>query len=161
METKSTLQIPEGMEFSHVDSEGVIHLKPKEKKFPTDSWECLKGETFYITGYGDIQNSKPNNTYHLYDPSIRAHHQTKEQAEAFLALIQLVTLCKKWNEIDGFVPDFKNITYNKYVIKMEKGELVIAAYLYTSGVLAFKTRERANQFLSTFKELIDTALPLI
>lgn len=161
METKSTLQIPEGMEFSHVDSEGVIHLKPKEKKFPTDSWECLKGETFYITGYGDIQNSKPNNTYHLYDPSIRAHHQTKKQAEAFLALIQLVTLCKKWNEIDEFVPDFINNTAFKSVITNEYGKAVISTRCYTNSPLVFKTSERARQFFTAFKELIDIALPLI
>lgn len=157
METKSTLQIPEGMEFSHVDSESVIHLKRKEKKFPLKSWECLQGRTYYIDASGFIDDLDLCD----YGKEEFNHHQTKKQAEAFVAMMQLVTLCRKWNEIDGFTPEWRTASQNKYVLSCVKNTIEIGGHQNVSRPLYFASAERARQFVNAFGDLLETAKELI
>ena len=155
--TKSTLQVPDGYEFSHVDEQGVIHLKEKEVVFPKRSIDVL-GERY---GYFITNSSKIES---VIEPSLTDNNKnvvlSLEIAEAFLAMMQLVTLCDAWNEIDKFVPDWTNDT-SKYAIEMRGNEIKVEEFQSFNSPIRFKTYDRALQFLNAFPELLEKAKRLL
>jgi hypothetical protein len=86
---------------------------------------------------------------------------TKEDAEAFLALIQLKRLRDQWWESLNWKPDYTNDKITKYSIKLINNKIKID-YCYTlNSFLSFPTREIAKEFLNCFKDLIEKAKELI
>lgn len=82
---------------------------------------------------------------------------SKEEAEAFLALMQLRQLRKAW------VGDWEPIGNKSYTAitttvfdKIETWE-----FLNTSKPLSFPTKEMAKNFLNCFRDLCETAKPLL
>lgn len=162
MKTKETLQIPEGMAFSHVDENGVIHLKPKEKKYPMSNVEALVGKT----GYYFDSDCKINETEVIGEvghSKLRDVVASKEMAEAFLAMMQLVTICDAWNEIDKFIPNWSDGTTKWCIIRKVNGEkgTRVDYYFNTSQLLALSSKERAEEFFEAFPELIKKAERLL
>lgn len=76
----------------------------------------------------------------------------ESQAKSSLAMAQLSQLMYAWN--DGWEPDWTDAT-NKYCIPSGKECNYIETYSNSKHFLAFKSREIAEKFLSTFKDLID------
>jgi hypothetical protein len=83
---------------------------------------------------------------------------TKEQAEASIAMAQLSQLMKVYN--DGWVPDWTDIEY-KYCIGFTNEKLCIDNWYNYKQFLSFKDRETAELFIQNFRELIETAKPLL
>ena len=83
---------------------------------------------------------------------------TKEQAEASLALAQLSQLMKVYN--DGWEPDF-NDSEEKYVIFFKNNNICVNYLFNTQCFLLFKNLETRDLFLENFRELIETAKPLL
>ena len=83
---------------------------------------------------------------------------TKEEAEACLALSQLLQWRNKRNE--GWKPDWINDSV-KYVIGFQRGKPSVQVACYEAKPLHFKYAEIAEQFLKDFLDLIEVAQPLL
>ena len=137
-------------------SVGKIVFKKKEKELPT-KWEDLvivKGyylnSDCFVIGCG----YEPNN----YNKNI---FPTNVEAEACLALSQLCQLRDAYNgEPLADWCDWRDGA-TKYSIEFYENEIFTTEHFYTSSCLAFKTRELRDKFLENFRELIETAKPLL
>ena len=82
----------------------------------------------------------------------------KQAAEAHLALMQLHQLRDCYRQ--GWEPDWNN-DCNKYIIVKNRDKYVVFGGNWTSQFLSFQDRERAEEFLNNFRELIEKAGDLI
>jgi len=79
---------------------------------------------------------------------------SKEWVESIQAQCKLVRLRDAWNE--GWKPTWDNNQW-KNVIVLEKGtDVKVERWCETSHFLVFPDRETAQEFLSTFRDLIET-----
>ena len=76
------------------------------------------------------------------------------EAKAFCALGKLIQLRDTW--YDNWKPDWDKI-YTKYTIINARGRIELNTTVFASRVLAFPTKEMANDFLETFRDLIEEA----
>ena len=83
---------------------------------------------------------------------------TKQAAEAHLALMQLHQLRDCYRE--GWEPDWNN-DCNKYIIVKNRDKYVVFGGSWTNQFLSFQDRERAEEFLTNFRDLIEQAGDLI
>ena len=83
---------------------------------------------------------------------------SKEATEAHLALMQLHQLRDCYRE--GWEPDWNN-DCNKYIIVKNRDKYVVFGGNWTNEFLSFQDRERAEEFLTNFRELIEQAGDLI
>lgn len=82
----------------------------------------------------------------------------KQATEAHLALMQLHQLRDCYRE--GWKPDWNN-DCNKYIIVKNRDKYVVFGGNWTNEFLSFQDRERAEEFLTNFRELIEQAGDLI
>lgn len=93
-----------------------------------------------------------------YSSSDRNLLPSKEAAEAHLALMQLHQLRDCYRE--GWEPDWNN-DCNKYIIVKNRDKYVVFGGNWTNQFLSFQDRERAEKFLTNFRDLIEQAGDLI
>lgn len=150
-----TIQIPDNCELV---KEGDTY-KIRRISFPK-SWEeyCkmypnMKGE-YYINFNSQLTI--------VCDDSSRSYTHDKnllssnEEAEAFLALMQLRQLRKAW------VGEYNPSGNNFYAIIFSIGTgLKIVDYTFSYRVLSFPTLEMAKEFLTCFKDLCEKAKILL
>ena len=137
-------------------SVGKIVFKKKENELPT-KWEDLvniKGcyvRANYISKY---------NKYSAID-SNKNIFPTEAEAEACLALSQLCQLRDAYNGEP--LADWCNWSdaNTKYCIEFYDNEITTFNYKCTRKVLAFKTEKLRDEFFENFRELIETAKPLL
>ena len=149
------INVPEGYEIDKENSTfECIRFKPIEKKKLPKTWEefCKTHELtcneFYINNNSELMNTMGTFRDHISDTNMLPN---KETAEAMLALCQLIQLRDRYN--GGWKPDWADDCQPKYTI-----------YIYSNcinRILAFKTGELRNQFLENFRDLIETAKPLL
>ena len=82
---------------------------------------------------------------------------TRQAAEAHLALMQLHQLRDYYRQ--GWEPDCKG--YNKYIIFKNRDKYDVFTSSWEIRFLSFQDRERAEEFLINFRELIEKAGDLI
>ena len=82
----------------------------------------------------------------------------KQATEAHLALMQLHQLRDCYRE--GWEPNWNN-DCNKYIIVKNRDKYVVFGGNWTNEFLSFQDRERAEEFLNNFRELIEKAGDLI
>ena len=83
---------------------------------------------------------------------------TIEQASASIAMAQLSQLMAVYN--DGWVADYKDNS-TKYQLVFSMDRIVLDWSRYFSNFLTFKDGKTAGLFLENFKDLIQTAKPLL
>ena len=83
---------------------------------------------------------------------------TRQAAEAHLALMQLHQLRDCYRQ--GWEPDWNN-DCDKYIIVKNRDKYVVFGGNWTNQFLSFQDRERAEEFLTNFRELIEKAGDLI
>ena len=158
METKELkIQVPEGYEIDKEKStfEKIV-FKKVENELPK-SWEDLMTVKGYcVSTYSKIEDC--NEEFYTYKEN-KNLFPTKEEAEACLALAQLCQLRDRYN--DGWKPDWINNKEYKYSIVINKGEPFVETYFNVQKVLSFKTEELRDKFLENFRDLIETAKPLL
>ena len=138
-------------------SVGKIVFKKKENELPT-TWEDLeKVSGYYINTYGivrEVLGFSVINGINVFP--------TKAEAEACLALSQLCQLRDAYNgEPLADWCDWTNGNQEKYCIDIYKGEIYKDDYMNISKILSFKTEELRDKFFKNFRELIETAKPLL
>ena len=156
METKEMkIQAPEGYEIDKEKStfEKIV-FKKTENELPK-SWE----ELHMIKGWFVENGSRIHEFENCFTISKNRNlFPTKEEAEACLALAQLCQLRDRYN--DGWKPDWDD-GGEKHCVYFHDNE-INSAYTYSSHrVLTFKTQELRDKFLENFKDLIETAKPLL
>lgn len=165
METKELkITIPEGQEIDWQEStkQEKIVFKKKENTTPR-SWKeyCNNyvGKVFYI--YKDSTILGGDYTRHgLYAEGDKNTLPTKELAEAFLAMMQLMSLRQAW--IGDWEADWNNWDIIKYCISNHRdGDFKILYLGVVGSPLSFPTEEMAEDFMNCFKDLLEIAKPLI
>lgn len=157
METKEMkIQVPQGYEIDKENStfEKIV-FKKVERELPK-SWEDLK----ILNGYY-VKDSSKVDLFKSYttDEYNKNVFPTKEEAEACLALAQLCQLRDRYN--DGWKPNWRTGSEIKYCIIIDENKIVESQYITLNRVLHFKTPELRDEFLENFRDLIETAKPLL
>ena len=155
MEVK--IQIPDNCELI---KDGDTYIVKERKQQHPRSWEefCEKhpiqlGEV-KLNSVCDIYGFEKGTIRHPYDD--RDIYTSKEEAKAFLALMQLRQLRKAW------VGDWTNVdSAVAYSIYVDTGGSLEVAGFGVDRVLNFPTNEMAEDFLGCFKDLCETAKILL
>ena len=150
---KHKVEIPEGYEIdsttteSYTDNDGkkcyprvIIKLKPIKKELPK-TWGEYK------------HNDRPILETEPFDIVI-----PQKYTHPFHALIKLIQLRDHYN--DGWEPDW-NCDNFKPSIQVWIHEVGPINALCKQRLLTFKTEELRDKFLSNFRDLIETAKPLL
>ena len=148
------IEVPEGYEIDKKNSTFET-IKFKEKSKLPMTWkelEYLKG--YYINSSSQIQPYTSKET----DNDNKNTWPTKELAEAALALSQLLQLRDRWN--GDWKADWQKAD-EKHVITIIADRTQKDWFTAVNKVLAFKTPELRDKFLDTFRDLIETAKPLL
>lgn len=151
------IQAPEGYEIDRENStfENIIFRKA-ERKLPK-KWEDLENVNgYYADSWGDVRCYYGVNTPDHTNKNI---FPTKEEAEACLALAQLCQLRDRYNE--GWKPHWEDYNETKYCIEFCQGRIETIDRVNCHKILTFKTEDLRDKFLENFKDLIETAKPLL
>ena len=119
---------------------------------PLKIGECLIGS------YSDIYITEGAGAYRDADGD-RNYYTSKQEAEAFLALMQLRQLRKAY--VKDWEPDWSDCRSLKFSITCIDGVLSIYDTITVHRSMSFPTKELANQFLTNFKDLLEIAKPLL
>ena len=159
---KKEIEIPEGKILVKVDEETYKVID--ENRVLPKTWEeyCEthpdKNGWWFIDLMSNVCEIAPSKMTRdtLSDRNILS---SKEQAEAFLALMQLVQLRDCYNEYDDFPTDKKY----RFAIVRQEDKIVIDRNETSSmqRVLVFRNEDLAHFFLANFRDLIETAKELI
>ena len=153
------IEVPDGMRAIWKDNKVIFeNIKPQLPK----TWvefcnqnKIRKGECS-IDIYGNtIEHGEGVDRSYVYD---RNTLQSKQVAEAHLALMQLHQLRDCYRQ--GWKPNWNN-DCNKYIIVKNRDKYVVFGGNWTNQFLSFQDRERAEEFLINFRELIEKAGDLI
>ena len=151
------IQIPDNCELI---KDGDTYIVKEKKQGPPRSWkEFCKNYPMQI-GEAFINASSEIIVYEI--PSLRHERRdmnlcnSKEEAEAFLALMQLRQLRKAW--VGDWEPQI-NTFY--CIIYPEENKLKVGTNFTINRSLSFQTKEIAEDFLNCFKDLCETAKILL
>lgn len=149
MNTK-TFDIPDGYEFEKIEN-GQIILKQIEPELPR-KWEDLKELNGY---YVNTLSSIGCELLLVTSDTNRNIFPRKEEAEAALALAQLLQLRKAW--VIGWEP--VDEWYGIFLHKEENYCTICRCMLYKTK-FSFPTKEMAEDFANTFHALLMVAKEL-
>lgn len=157
MEVK--IQIPDNCELV---KDGDTYIVKEKKNDKPRSWEefCerypITKDEVLVDNYGGIIPASCSIGKLRGIESDRYWYSSKEEAEAFIALIQLRQLRKVW--VGDWNPSGKY--YYAVIFSIGTG-LKIVDYACTHAVLSFPTQLIAEDFLNCFKDLCETAKILL
>lgn len=160
MEVK--IQIPDNCELI---KDGNTYVVREKKQIPPKSWEefcerypVKKGEAYLLPSTDGIFTAEENYTGQRLS---KIWCTSEEEAEAFLALMQLRQLRKAWVG-DWEQPEGKFCAGILCRIYPTHDEVAVSyATFWTNIVLSFPTPEMAKDFLSCFKDLCEKAKILL
>ena len=165
METKELkITIPEGYE---IDKENSTFEKIVFKKKDTKprSWEEYYKQQIANKKCGYyIDDVNCDSAMIVWDDFVGADKwrnvlPSKELTEAFLAMMQLMSLRQAW--IGDWKPDWNDETRVKWNIICLQNQVCLQGACATSRVLSFPTKEMAGDFMDCFRVLLEIAKPLI
>lgn len=152
------IEVPDGKKAVWKDNKVVFEdIKPQ---FPK-TWEefceqnMIKKSECYLDPSSCILGLR---NYKRDISSDRNVFPNRQAAEAHLALIQLHQLRDCYRE--GWKPNWNN-DCNKYIIVKNRDKYVVFGGSWTNQFLSFQDRERAEEFLTNFRDLIEQAGDLI
>lgn len=129
----------------------------KEKDNRVKSWEEFK-KKYINKGYVYIEEIK--HTQPTAMPIYIGDQLTKHEAKALAAFSKLLKLRRDW--IREWEPDWNSLNERKYVIEMRRNSQIEVLVCFTnSHTLSFPSYEMAQEFLETFRDLIEEAKILI
>ena len=159
METKELkITIPENHEIDWQESAKQEKIVFKKKDTKPRSWEeyCknFKGQYYYIQDNRDnIATSFTPNGYGLVS-AYKNYIPSKELTEAFLAMMQLMSLRQAW--IEGWDSNLFG-----YAIMLDAKRDIMVSHDIYHRALTFPDRNMAEDFMNCFRDLLEIAKPLI
>ena len=152
------IEVPDGKKAVWKDNKVIFEdIKPQ---FPK-TWEefckqnMIKKSEYYLNPSSCILELRDDKREVFSDRNVLP---TRQAAEAHLALMQLHQLRDCYRE--GWEPNWNN-DCNKYIIVKNRDKYVVFGGSWTNQFLSFQDRERAEEFLTNFRELIEKAGDLI
>lgn len=162
MDKELKIVAPEGYEIDKTNSTLERIVFKKKSDGGPKSWEefCHKyewtGEEYYISSTGYEKTKRRQ--YDLRFPINRGYTNNKEEAEAFLALMQLRQLRKAW--VGDWEPDWCDDS-TKYEVGTRWGGVCVMYAIHGSMSITFPTQAMAEEFMECFKTLLEQAKSLI
>lgn len=153
------IQIPDNCELI---KDGDTYIVREKKQEPPRSWEefCkrfpLKKSEAYISSYSTICMAEY--TCSRNGSEGKNWCTSKEEAEAFLALMQLRQLRKAW--VGNWDYEISSRNYIPSIVYVKESGIIITESIH-NNVLSFPTKEMAEEFLTCFKDLCETAKTLL
>lgn len=151
------IKIPDNCE---IIKDGDTYIVKEKKQGSPRSWKkfCKKnplkiGEAFINTSSEIIVYELSSLRHEIRDTNVCT---SKEEAEAFLALMQLRQLRKAW--VKDWEPQM-NTPYS--IIYLDNNILNIGNNITINRSMSFPTEEMARDFLNCFKDLCETAKILL
>lgn len=160
---KVTIEIPDNCELVKYGEKYIVKEKKTGPSVPPKTWEefcertpIKKGEYFINTESDMIRVDMSVGCSRNCDTD-KNILTCKEEAEAFLALMQLRQLRKAW------VGDWDYSTATTYAIikAQDKKPAVHHGHWVLNYALSFPTKEMADDFLNCFRDLCETAKMLL
>ena len=152
------IEVPDGKKAVWKDNKVIFEdIKPQ---FPK-TWEevckqnMIKKSEYYLNPSSCILELRDDKREVFSDRNVLP---TRQAAEAHLALMQLHQLRDCYRE--GWEPNWNN-DCNKYIIVKNRDKYVVFGGNWTNQFLSFQDRERAEEFLTNFREVIEKAGDLI
>ena len=152
------IEVPDGKKAVWKDNKVIFEdIKPQ---FPK-TWEefckqnMIKKSEYYLNPSSCILELRDDKREVFSDRNVLP---TRQAAEAHLALMQLHQLRDCYRE--GWEPNWNN-DCNKYIIVKNRDKYVVFGGNWTNQFLSFQDRERAEEFLTNFRDLIEQAGDLI
>ena len=149
--------VPEGYELDKEQStETKVVLKKIEDK-RANSWkeycDMMKGKDSYVVDmYGNVR------TTNFSDAPTVGEFEDKEGARVFAAFSRLLKLRKNW--VGDWKPDW-TCSDPTFIIVNSRGNVNDGASYHASSPMIFPTEEMRDDFLATFKDLLEQAKPLL
>ena len=163
MNKELKIDIPEGYEIDKENSTFERIVFKKKHTYPK-SWEefCENNQEtndeYFIGWDSQVMNSRIKNKDYDLDRNLC---KTKEEAEAFLALMQLKRLWHEYvDNYSGKVDDCYCITCVCSSNGNDFSILYIGSATYNMDLFKFPSKELAEEFLHNFKDLFIKASPL-
>lgn len=159
METNNIINIPEGYEIDKEQSnERKIVLKKIENK-SARSWkeycEKMKGKNSYF--YNNA-NRRIVNSQFGSEP-VLSEFEDMEDVETLEAFSKLLRLRKDW--VGEWKPDYKN-SEPKFAIIIKENKIIKAAGNFIVNYsMSFPTEKMRDEFVDTFRDLLEIAKPLL
>lgn len=154
METIQELLTLNGKEYLlNIEQAKKLNLL-KEKDSRVKSWEEFREK--YYNRFGYFQSN--DITIKALSPTSDDDQLTQHESKAIAAFSKLLKLRRDW--IGEWEPDWGNYN-NKYIINHCNSELFCGSCQRISRSLSFPTKKMAQEFLKTFKDLIEEAKILI
>ena len=147
------INVPDGYEAKWNEETGEIDVVRESVKPKT--WEeyinGIKGhKCYYITKDSEnllgVSGADPHRDRNIIG--------SEDEAEAFLAMMQLRTLRKSW--VGEWEPNWDDRS-EKYRIVAESGVIHVTTAYRISSPMSFPDFDMANDFLDCFKELLEAA----
>lgn len=158
METNNIINITEGFEIDKEQStERQIVLRKIDNR--ARSWEeyCKKMEgksSYYYDGlFEKVKSSKFGSS------PLLAEFEDKEDIEILVAFCKLFHLRRDW--VGEWKPDWKNKKQWKFSIVSDTDKIEKGIGRTLSRSLSFPTEEMRDEFIETFKDLLENAKPLL
>lgn len=130
----------------------------KEKVDRVRSWEEF--ELKYTTRTGYYWSCLHNGLVENVVPTCTNKQLTPHESQAITAFSKLLKLRRDW--IKEWEPDWNSLDERKYVIEMRRNSQIEVLVCFTnSHSLSFPSYEMAQEFLKTFRDLIEEAKILI
>lgn len=156
METKQELLTLNGKEYL-LDIEQAKKLNLlKEKDSRVKSWEEFKEKYENIEGY--LYATVSDCIVTLDSPINTPIQITPHEAKAIAAFSKLLKLRRDW--IGGWEPDWKQSS-DKFILYRSENKVRVCNTLTTAGGLSFPNYDIAQEFLETFRDLVEEAKILI
>lgn len=127
----------------------------KEKDTKPRSWEEYSDK--YEEKVGHYTNASDIDAYDAIQNDYRCYDtfHTEDEAKAFCALGKLIQLRDAW--WGEWKPNWNNGVMDKCYICFSDNEISTGSCSSLQRILSFPTAKMRNDFLSTFRELIETA----
>lgn len=161
-----TITIPDTCELI---KDGNTYIVKEKKQEPPRSWDefCkmypISEDEYFISAASELTPSRDTSRRQNTKREIRYDKNlcvSKEEAEAFLALIQLRQLRKAW--VGDWEQPNSNTETTAILYSVNTQEVMVHySNFWASNVLSFPTEEVAQEFLECFKDLCESAKTLL
>ena len=164
METKELkITIPEGQEIDWQESAKQEKIVFKKKDTKPRSWEeyCCQQQTNCKEGYciNNVTSEIQEINWGLCTCSWKSVLPSEKLAEAFLAMMQLMSLRQAW--IGDWKPDWSCGYSSNYCIIGAGDDFEVCNLSKCRYALSFPTQEMAVDFMNCFNDLLEVAKPLL
>ena len=143
---------PEGYEIDPKSTTNEIFFRKKDNR--VRRWDDMNRVNGFIVSEGSTIES----CFYRASLSTKNLWPTKELAEAALALSELMQYRQRW--IGDWEPDFRDSTI-KYYIRYYADTIDLDSTKNMNTLLSFPYRKMRDDFFNTFKDLLETAKPLL